>query len=394
MPTECKPVCHYCGFDDCESQSRGLTTGKPSTGGCLISGTKASENAAIDAAKEMLARATAPLVCGLNCLDSESQIAAWKLADRLRATVDTTLTNRNRAAVQTFQRYGKVTATYGEIKNRSDLIVLWDCDLESHAKCLALLIGDTKIKRRVVFVGDKNSPGAENADLVFAVPTRSNHDRDRFIQLAYLLRTKLAGVGCDSAKIALTGLSVTDTESLFQILTECDYGCLFFKQHSDESEFDLETESLMLLVRELNSKTRFVGSKLRDDLNGLGAETVLTLASGFPQAVNLSRSFARQSGLSYSAATLLARSAVDVVVLFGQLETHQLSTELVGRLSNAKVIQIGPAADDFADVFIAGRTLDGTAETSGSVFRGDGAMLNGSGNSMKPGVVDLLDRLV
>ena len=231
-------------------------------------------------------------------------------------------------------------------------------------------------------------------DLVFAVPTRSNHGRDRFIQLAYLLRTKLAGVGCDSAKIALTGLSVTDTESLFQILTECDYGCLFFKQHSDESEFDLETESLMLLVRELNSKTRFVGSKLRDDLNGLGAETVLTLASGFPQAVNLSRSFARQSGLSYSAATLLARSAVDVVVLFGQLETHQLSTELVGRLSNAKVIQIGPAADDFADVFIAGRTLDGTAETSGSVFRGDGAMLNGSGNSMKPGVVDLLDRLV
>lgn len=391
MPTECKPVCPHCGFDDCESQAGRQTPFHNALDSGSAPASQPNEKTAIDAATELLSNAISPLICGLNCLNSQSQFAAWKLADRLRATVDTTMTNRNRAAVQTFQRYGKVTATYGEIRNRSDLIVFWDCDLDSHAACLASLIKDGKTERKIVFVGDKTSTKAKNADVVFSIPT--TNDRGQFISFICSLRTKLAGVTCTQTRTRSAPPLASEVDRLVNLLIDCDYGCLFFKQHASESEFDLETESLMLLVRELNSKTRFVGSKLRDDLNGLGAETVLTLASGFPQAINLSRSSAQHAGLNYSAATMLNRGAVDVVVLFGDAKTHDISTDVLNQLAKVKVIQIGRFADDFADVFIPADTLERAGKVDGLVFRGDGAMLQGCDESQNSVLVDLVERL-
>jgi formylmethanofuran dehydrogenase subunit B len=371
MPTANPATCPLCGFDDCEQLSVEESPSKPETP--AVAGKPISRAAAVDAAKALLADSEAPLICGLNCLESESQFAAWKLADRLRATVDTTLTNRNRAAIQTFQRYGKVTATYGEIRNRSDLLLLWDCDLEAQSPCLWTLINDRKIDRKIVFVGSSSSQAAKEADFVFDVS--SSKERNGFISLCYLIRANLAGAAVDKDLADAAGLEASDADKLYEILTSCEYGSLFFKQHCAESEFDLETESLMLMVRELNSKTRFVGTKLRDDLNALGAETVLTLASGFPQATTLFREAPRHAGLSYSAESTLSNLGADVVLMFGDADLHNLSPQILRGLKQAKVIQFARRPADFADVFVPLKTLSRGGRVSGAVFRGDGAML-------------------
>ena len=76
----------------------------------------------------LLRAARAPLVMGFERATVEAQRLAVEIADRLGAAIDPTDdrgASRSHAAVQTV---GAVTATLGEVAQRSDLVVYWDCD--------------------------------------------------------------------------------------------------------------------------------------------------------------------------------------------------------------------------------------------------------------------------
>jgi formylmethanofuran dehydrogenase subunit B len=79
-----------------------------------IAGRVVDFQTAITKAEDLLAQSRAPLICGLDGLCIESQRAAFRLADRLRATVDTRLCDSGRGEIYSLQRVGRVTATLGE----------------------------------------------------------------------------------------------------------------------------------------------------------------------------------------------------------------------------------------------------------------------------------------
>jgi formylmethanofuran dehydrogenase subunit B len=128
-----------------------------------------------------------------------------------------------------------------------------------------------------------------------------------------VLRAKLKGIELDSEIVAqATGLNTAQLDSLFSELASAKYGSIFYEQTYDDSVFDLATDSLLTLIRQLNDLTRFVGMKLRKDGNSHSA--VLAWSSGYPFAINFARKFPRFNWLEYSAETVLTRGECDAIL--------------------------------------------------------------------------------
>ena len=369
MPTMPGKVCSICGFDNCETITKSFAEHE------FVCNTDQSQQ--LQAAADLLAKSETTLICGIDCLSLDAQMAAWKLADQTRAIIDPSLTAHNRAAIQSLQRHGKVSATYGEIANRSDRIVFWDCDLE-HQPCLLKMLTDKPMAgRKVVFVGDADSPMAKRADHVFAADTTK--DRNAMVRLICRLRAKVLGKNLHGDRFNEADLPADQVQQLFNLLTGASYGSLFCASHETDGEFDFETESLLRFVTEFNSIGPLVGMKVRDDQNGLGAETVLTLASGFPSAISLRRGYAELTGTIYSAAEVLRRSACDTVLLFGNTNKNgspSIPNWMQDELERLTVILIAGQHESFADVYIACPLVQTGQPFVGKVLRGDGVMLS------------------
>ncbi|HVE78013.1 MAG TPA: hypothetical protein VNA89_04075, partial [Gemmatimonadaceae bacterium] len=95
----------------------------------LVEGRAAPRESALDAAAALLAAARRPVVWLLPGLSCEAQRAGAAIADRLRAFLDTATTETAGGGVLASQRLGRASATFGEVRHRADVVVLWDVDL-------------------------------------------------------------------------------------------------------------------------------------------------------------------------------------------------------------------------------------------------------------------------
>ncbi len=278
----------------------------------FVDGEPAEFTTAISAAALLLSQASAPLICGLDHLTTQAQQSAWRLADCLEATIDSTLTNAGRAGQFALQRSGCVTATLGEVANRSDLVLFWYCDPESsHPRHLARYSRPASgTGRTVVVIDDHLSATAEQADFFVELP------RCSAANAVAVIRGLLRRIPMDKEDVlAATGSSIDQWRKLVEMLTEASYGALFYGPTTNDSAFDPVTDMLAVLIRELNDQTRFVSLAMRDDSNAQSAENVLTWSSGFPFAINLHQGLPRSSWLEYSAETVLSRGECDLVLL-------------------------------------------------------------------------------
>ena len=80
---------------------------------------------AVDAAAAILRQARAPLVYGLGQTSCEAQRRAVALAEAIGAVVDAA---DGGAAGTAYQAIGSSTATFGEIRDRAELVVVWRAD--------------------------------------------------------------------------------------------------------------------------------------------------------------------------------------------------------------------------------------------------------------------------
>ena len=218
---------------------------------------------------------------------------------------------------------------------------------------------------------------AEMAETVFPVDLTGS--RNPMVRLICRLRAMVAEEPLLDDRYSDGDLSQANVQALFEILQNASYGSLFFTCDESDWEFDLETESLLQLVNEFNSIQPLVGIQVRDDVNGLGAETIMSLTSGFPAAISLQRGRANSSGALYSAAEVLRRSACDTILMCGNMKDDALLPVpdwLRDRLQQMAVIQLAPRSEPFTDLFIACPTLEFGRPFAGEVFRGDGAMLS------------------
>jgi len=150
-----------------------------------IDGEPADVQSALARAAEMLRGARRPLVHGFGGVTVEDARAAVALADRLGALVATD--EGEWSGGPAIPLRGASTATLGEIRDRSQLVVIWREDPEStHPRLLERIGFGGNGPRTLVVIDDVDTATVERADVRLAWPRE--HDLEALICLHMLQR--------------------------------------------------------------------------------------------------------------------------------------------------------------------------------------------------------------
>jgi formylmethanofuran dehydrogenase subunit B len=304
-----------------------------------VDGREVSLDEAVDAAAGILSAARAPLVYGLGQTSCEAQRRAVAIAEAAGAVIDVGAANDAYAAI------GSSTATFGEIRDRAELVVLWRADpVVTHPRLLERLRLDPAA---MVVVDSERTATADAAGAFVEV--------DDDFEALWTLR---GGEG------ALGGRLLAARHVAFI------HGAL------DE----LTALALLSLVRDLARDRHAVTLALRDG-NARGAEDVLAWQTGFAAPVDFARGFPRESP---GAAELLERGEVDaaLVVAADLPRLRELPTVVVDARATATL--------EAARVAFA-TAADGI-EVPGTAHRMDGVPvpLRAPLSADRPGVEDVL----
>jgi len=148
-----------------------LSDGAPAA---TINGAPANVESAVARVAEMLRGARRPLLGGFENATVEDARAAVALADRLGALVSTQSLADAWPGAPAVPLRGASTATLGEIRDRSRLVVIWREDSETtHPRLLERLgFGEgSPPERQLVVVDDRDTATARRADLRLSWPS-------------------------------------------------------------------------------------------------------------------------------------------------------------------------------------------------------------------------------
>ena len=110
----------------------------------------------------------------------------------------------------------------------------------------------------------------------------------------------------------------------------CRYGVVFFGLGLSMTGLGQHNvEALLLLVRDLNSYTRFCARRMRVPGDVTGADIVLIWQTGYPFSVNLASGYPRYNPGEFSAQGMLERGDVDACLLVGSEGIARFSEKAV-----------------------------------------------------------------
>lgn len=278
-----------------------------------VAGRRAATDEALDAAARVLAGARAPLVYGLVEASGEAQDVAVELADRLGAALDTASSIGHGPWLAAFQRRGACSATLAEVRNRADLVVLWEVAPEvSHPRFFERFIDPRGLyvagQRVVIGLGEPDAPVSAHANRSVAIPEA------RTFEVLWALQAILRGRRLAAGAEQASGLATERLERFAEELRSCRYGVWVYD--ADRAVEPAVAEAVLALVAALNEKVAFAALGLRGHGNPAGAESVLTSRAGYPFAVDFRSGSPRFASSGYAAA-LLERGEVDVALLVG-----------------------------------------------------------------------------
>ena len=346
---------------------------------CRTEGQAADLERGIERAVEVLAGSHYPLVYGLSEITTDSQRMAVAIADLAGACIDTSTATRNGPFLLALQDVGEVTCTLGEIKNRSDLLLIWECDPvrthPRHFERYSLNANGRFVKpgRPGRYCVTIHSSGAEvESDAVADQVIRIRHGSD--FDCFWTLRALAKGIALDPDSVERsTGVALTTWQSLMDRIERANYGALLF-DHWVASGPDGRTRShaMLSLVRDLNALARFVCMPLGAAGNGTGAENVLTAATGFPFAVSLATEYPRFGPGDFSAEGVLSRGEADAALI---VAASDLTTELSPR-AREHLAKIPTVIIDHREPALAGATIGFLTSryaihNAGTVYRPD-----------------------
>jgi formylmethanofuran dehydrogenase subunit B len=332
-----------------------------------IEGRAVSVEEAADAAAAILRQARAPLVYGLGQTSIEAQRQAVALAEALGAIVDP---GGGGGASLAYQAIGSSTATFGESRDRAELVVVWRAD---PAVSNPRLLGRLRVgSRPLVVVDGVRTATAEEADAFVAL------DAARDFEALWALRALVTGAPLDRARLG--ELPVDDLAERLRAA----HHVAFLHGALDE----LEALALFSLVRDLSRDRHAVTLALRGDANARGAEDVLAWQTGFPAAVSFARGYPRAGPGELSAAGLLHRGEVDAALVIA----CDALTRLPGLRALPTVVIDARDTETAKAARVAFATAVEGIEVAGTAHRMDGvpvplrALLDGG----RPAVEDVL----
>lgn len=334
-----------------------------------LDGREADAEAALEAAAELLARARSPLVWGLLRTSCEAQRVTVAIADRLGAAIDPAAGPNHPAAVASFQEWGEVSATIGEVGLQRGLVVLWLCDPErTHPRLLErwqIAGEDDERLLRIRFAPEGGAPSDGTPGL--------EAPRGGEIELLWMLRELARSADTAPAR----GDSVADlhpqAQRLFERLRSAPY-VLFV--YDAPAAAPAHQHALRATAAAMNAVTRFRLFPLRGPGNRVGAEAVLTWQTGFPVAVSFAAGAPVSRGEEAAAAHLLRRGAVDAALVVGASPEDVPAEPVFTRLAELPRVVVDSAPNRLAEgARVALRSAPYAIASGGTVFRMDGVAL-------------------
>jgi formylmethanofuran dehydrogenase subunit B len=335
---------------------------------------------AVDAAAAILKQARAPLVYGMGQTSCEAQRRAAALAEAVGAVADPT---GGGAADSAYQAVGSSTATFGEIRDRAELVVVWRADPAlTHPRLLGRLRLDRAARgsRALVAVDSQRTATAEEADAF--VELDAAHD----LEALWALRASVRGAPLDRDRI--DDLPLDGLDDLAERLRGTRHAAVI---HGGVDE--LGALALCSLVRDLSHELHAVTLGLRGDGNARGAEDVLAWQTGFPSAVSFGRGYPRANPGELSAAALLARGEVDAALVVASDPLEHLPPAAADRLRELPTVVVDARATATSRAArVAFATAADGIEVPGTVHRMDGVPvpLRAPLTGERPGVEDVL----
>lgn len=335
-----------------------------------ISDQTVTYEAAIKRAAEILAAARAPLIYGLTGSSTPGHRAALALADRLGAAIDTTGGSHHGAATLAFQSAGESTATLGEIRQRSDLVIYWGSNpVKSHPRHLERyslqpasdLLPRGRADRTLVVVDTQPTATSALADLF--IPIKAGRDYEALATLRSLVQDRPVEPN------APMGASADQLTELARRMKSCRSGVVFYGPGLTSSPASsANVEALLRLVTELNACTRFYARYMSGQGDTGGGGQALTWQTGFALGVNFARGYPRYQPGETTADALLARAEVDAALIVGSETLAALSPRAIDQLNKIPTIALDSpmsespfAADVRLTTAIYGVHLPGTA---------------------------------
>jgi formylmethanofuran dehydrogenase subunit B len=322
---------------------------------------------AVEASAAILGEARLSLLCGLGQTDCESQRAAVALAEAVGAVIDPAGPRDDGGAGAAVQAIGLSTATFGELRDRAELVVAWRADpVTSHPRLLPRLRLDRagRAAGRTLLVVD-------------AGRTATAEEADEFIELApgldfealWAMRALVRDVPLDrdlAARLPLDAL-----QPLAGRLRACGYGAVLHGPRGSANAL-----ALLALVRDLARSAHVVALPLRQDGNARGAEDVLAWQTGYPAAVSFARGHPRARSGEFSAAGLLERGETDAALIVGFDALRHLPPPAADNLRRIPTIVVDPRATETAAAArVAFATAPAGVRREGTVHRMDGVPL-------------------
>jgi len=335
-----------------------------------VDGREVDFAAAVEASAAILGEARLPLVCGLGQTDCESQRAAVALAEAVGAVIDPAGPLEDGAVGAASQAIGLSTATFGELRDRAELVVAWRADpVASNPRLLPRLRLDRAgraAERTLVVIDAQRTATADEADEFIELQPGVD------FEALWAMRALVRDVPLDrdlAARLPLDAL-----EELAGRLRACRYGAVLHGSGLTATSAGYANAlALLALVRDLARIAHVVALPLRQEGNARGAEDVLAWQTGYPAAVSFARGHPRARPGEFSAAGLLERSETDAALIVGFDALRHLPPRAADHLRRIPTIVVDPRATETAAVArVAFATAASGVQREGTAHRMDG----------------------
>jgi formylmethanofuran dehydrogenase subunit B len=347
----------------------------------LIDGRPASLDQAVDTAAGFLAKSRYPLIYGLSSTTCEAQRQAVALAEVLGGCIDCCTSVCHGPSGMALQVVGEPTCTLGEIKNRADLIIYWGSNpAESHPRHMTryavtprgMFIPHGRKDRTVILVDVRPTPSVRAADLFLQV--RPGKD----FELLWALRALVQGRTLDDAALADTGLTPEQLTDLAERMKRCRFGALFIGQGLTQSRGKhLNTTAAFLLVRDLNSITKFALMPMRGHGNVTGIDHVLAWQTGYPFGVSFSRGYPRFNPGEFTAVDVLSRGEADAALIVAADPVASFPGRAGRRLAEVPTVALDTHESETTRIaHVSFTTATAGIQAGGTVYRMDNVPLS------------------
>jgi formylmethanofuran dehydrogenase subunit B len=380
---------------------------------------EASFQETVEKAAEILAEANYPLLYGWSSTSCEAIRVGLELAEEVGGVMDNTSTVCHGPSVLSIQDIGIPSCTLGQVRHRADLIIYWGSDpWSSHPRHIErytflpegrfeksewrsylaktkALTGLKKLESAVRIIPPKRNRSAfrfsdetPNAAIlrkgrrlivVDVRRTRTAEVADYFLQVEpnkdyELLEALRALVNDEEVDVdVVVGIPIERLEEVASLMVDCKFGALFFGLGLTMSRGKLRNvDAALSLVRDLNTRTKFVIMPMRGHFNVSGADTVFTWQTGYPYAVDFSLGYPRYNPGETSAVDILMRGESDASLVVASDPVANFPRKASEHLVKNPLIVIDPhmnATAHVADIVFPSALVG--IEAHGTAYRMD-----------------------